>query len=217
MTTVVTVNAADNSSSVADEIVASVIKSTKVRKERVKKEKPVRTVPAHMSKIEKIAAQLPELDDVTQLIFDDANNLTTSNLNALVAHINVVIRRRGVSSCCESTEKPVVGQRVAIVSGDAKFIGKQGTVVKVQRIRCYVQLDSRDKEDYFFISDVVALAASEDELNDALDLSSDEEDEEETTESVTSDGETELADDLSTIADEEEVAQEEVTDEAIAS
>lgn len=217
MTTTVTI--VNDSSSVADEIVASVIKSTKVRKERVKKEKPVRTVPAHMSKIDKIAAQLPELDDATQLIFDDASELSTSSLNALVAHLNVVIRRRGVSSCSESTEKPVVGQRVSIVSGDAKFIGKQGTVTKVQRIRCYVQLDSRDKEDYFFISDVVALAAIEDELNDALDLTEEEETTDEETSTVTSDGESEseLTDELSTIVDEEEVTTEEVSDEAIAS
>ena len=120
---------------------------------RVKKERPVRTTPAHMSKVDKVASQLPALSGNAQNLFDNAADMSTSDICALVAHLNIAIRKRGISAASGAQLK--VGDRVNIVSSQTnpRFIGMSGVVTKVQRIRCYVQLDGRDKTDYFFLTD----------------------------------------------------------------
>lgn len=119
--------------------------------ERKKPEKP-----AHMTKVEKVAAQLPPLSSDASVLFAAANNMSTSDITSLVAHLNIVIRRRGVVAVAQGTASPAVkpGARVSVRGGQAKFIGQSGIVTRVQRIRCYVRLDGRDKDDYFFIADV---------------------------------------------------------------
>lgn len=140
-------------------------KEPKAKKEpRPKKERPVRAVPAHMSKVDKVAAQLPPLSSDAHVLFTAANNMSTADMNSLVAHLNISIRRRGVMALAQggSAAKLQLGDRVRVRSGSggaARFVGQVGTVSKLQRIRCYVRLEGRsysaDKPgDYFFIADV---------------------------------------------------------------
>lgn len=136
--------------------------NTRTRKPRA--ERPQRQAPAHMAKVDKIANQLPQLTGDASTLFIAMKNLSTADLNGILAHLSVEIRRRGVLAAVSqqaSTEQGQqgsggvqVGQRVRIKSGNPRFIGQMGTVAKVQRIRCYVRLDGRDKDDYFFIADV---------------------------------------------------------------
>jgi hypothetical protein len=128
---------------------------------KAKKEKPARSAPAHMVKVNKIAAQLPQLSVDAAVLFAAVNNMSTADMNSLVQHINVSIRRRGVTAMAQGrVGKLEPGNRVRIVSGDTRFLGQEGVVSKVQRIRCYVRIDGRNKDDYFFCSDVVSSAAT---------------------------------------------------------
>lgn len=141
---------------------------------RAKKEKPARTTPAHMSKVNKVAAQLPALSPDAQLLFTAANNMASADINSLVSHLNISIRRRGVQAIAQGSTGPSslkVGDRVTIRSGQPRFVGQSGVVSKVQRIRCYVRLDGRNKDDYFFIADISAGSMSsrpQDNLAEAI-------------------------------------------------
>lgn len=150
------------------------------RQPRQKKEKPARQTPAHMSKVEKVAAQLPQLSEEASVVYQASVNLSTADMNALVSHINVEIRRRSIrnqeTAARQGRTNFEEGSRVKIVSGNPKFVGMEGTVTKKQRIRCYVKLDGRaygtrdDGKavgDYFFISDVAALGTGQRSANGA--------------------------------------------------
>jgi RNase P/RNase MRP subunit p29 len=158
-----------------------------------KKEKKVQEpkAAAHMSKIEKIAAQLPPLSTDASTLFVAAANMPTADISNLISHLQIAVRRRGVQTAnqllMQGKSNPqrelAVGQRVRIVtSQNPKFIGLEGTVTKVRRIRCYVELDKRRGQysvhtdskgsefrgDYFFTSDVEPLAAQVGDLHDTI-------------------------------------------------
>jgi hypothetical protein len=131
-----------------------------------KKEKPVRETPAHLSKINKVAAQLPELSEDANTVVTLAKNLCTADICSAVAHLQIEIRRRGITSTAQGAargETLTVGTRVKVIScaHNSRLIGQTGTVTKVQRIRAYAKLDGKtynEKEDgrtgdYFFHSD----------------------------------------------------------------
>lgn len=159
------------------------------RKPREKKEKPVRETPAHMSKIEKVAAGLPSMSKDVQVLYAAATNMSTADIVSLIAHLDIARRKRGVQQAAtlhaQGRENPSrelkVGMRVKVVSSqNPRFVGAEGTVSKVQRIRCYVELDGREysekedgkgikfKGDYFFTSDVIPVSASAQDLGPSL-------------------------------------------------
>jgi hypothetical protein len=121
--------------------------------------------PAHMSKVEKAAEKLAELSEMAKLIFNDATtNLSAADLTTLAAHIQHFNRVKATQRAAETEVK--VGVVVEIVSGDPRYIGKTGVVVKAQRIRCYVNIPGGNNRPvpgtdaegvYFFTSDCVAL------------------------------------------------------------
>lgn len=117
-----------------------------------KEETPKRT--PHLAKVEKYLSTLPELSEASSEVFDIARNLSTADINVLIAHLNGVTRSRGVEA--SNASQPLVeGQIVRVISSaHPKYLGLQGRVSKVQRIRCYVEFDGFDKPGYFFHSDV---------------------------------------------------------------
>lgn len=140
------------------------------REPKPKKEKPQRTTPAHLAKVDKVAAQLPVLNDDANTVVTAAKNLATADICATVAHLQVEIRRRGITAVAQGAargEKLEPGTRVKVVScqHNPRLIGMTGTVSKVQRIRAYAKLDGKEyKEkddgrtgDYFFHSDLKVL------------------------------------------------------------
>jgi hypothetical protein len=60
-----------------------------------------------------------------------------------------------------ASNKVEAGNTVTIISGDARYVGKTGTVSKAQRIRCYVEIPGVSKPVYLFTSDVEVMAAAE--------------------------------------------------------
>lgn len=109
--------------------------------------------PAHMKKVNKAAANLGELSDTAQELFDSAvANLPASQVSVLAAHLTH--HNRAVATERALSQKVEAGQSVTIVGGDPRFIGLSGTVFKAQRIRCYVTVEGQAKPVYLFTSDV---------------------------------------------------------------
>lgn len=108
--------------------------------------------PAHLSKVEKAAANLPPMNEETQAVFDAASKLNRTDIEILASHLSFEARKNATLQATSANLK--VGMQVTVISGQARFIGQTGTVTKVQRIRCFVQLDESGKEIYLFTSDV---------------------------------------------------------------
>ena len=126
---------------------------------RRREEKAANARPAHMLKVEKAAERLPELPEKAKTLFDAftrEENVDLSALEALVAHLNHFVRIERTKLALQTQVS--VGQVVEITGGDARFIGRVGTVERVQRIRCYVSIDSHTKAAYLFTSDVRPLS-----------------------------------------------------------
>jgi len=120
------------------------------------------TRPAHLAKVQAAASKLGALSEDAQLLFNEATtNLSAADLTVLAAHINHFNRENSTIRALNT--KLEAGQRVTVTGGDPRFIGQVGTLTKVQRIRCYVQLDGVEKVHYAFTSDVAPAAAAESE------------------------------------------------------
>ena len=114
--------------------------------------------PAHMRKVQKAAEKLTSLGQAAELLFNEATaNLTQAELSALATHIQHFNRVKATERAL--TQKFEVGQTVNIIAGDPRFIGKSGTLAKVQRIRCYVTVEGYNKPVYLFTSDVTSVQA----------------------------------------------------------
>lgn len=115
--------------------------------------------PAHMKKVQKAAEALGTLSETAQAIFGEAtSSLSTAEVQALASHLQHHARVQATSAALEV--KLEVGQTVTIVTGDQRYIGKEGKLTKVNRLRCYVAFDGQDKPGYFFTSDVKVTAAA---------------------------------------------------------
>jgi hypothetical protein len=103
--------------------------------------------------VDKAAARLPRLDDTAQRVFNETVvNLTRDKIAALQAHLQHFNRVKATESSL--AQKLAVGDSVKIVGGETKYTGREGTVLKVQRIRCYVEVEGASKPVYLFTSDV---------------------------------------------------------------
>ena len=118
----------------------------------------------HMSKVEKAAAKLPKLSAAAQQAVDELSaNLSQDQVLAVAAHLQHVVRVRSTERAL--TQKLVVGTKVRIVGGSAKYVGSEGTVTEARRIRCYVTVEGVDKPIYLFSSDCEAIASSSSEVS----------------------------------------------------
>lgn len=104
-------------------------------------------------------AKLPELSMNAALVVAFANqkDLTETETVALIAHLKHALRTRQTVKAASGTDVKE-GDRVRLVAGEERFLGQVGTVTKVSRIRCHVQLEGREKPVYVFTSDVAVLA-----------------------------------------------------------
>lgn len=122
-------------------------------------ERNANRAPAHMKKVAKAAEKLTALGQAAELLFNEATaNLPGAELAALATHIQHFNRVKATERALN--QELEVGQEVTIVGGDPRFIGKSGTLAKVQRIRCYVTVEGINKPVYLFTSDVSLNAAA---------------------------------------------------------
>jgi flagellar biosynthesis GTPase FlhF len=113
----------------------------------------------HMSKVAKAAAKLPSLNDSAQVLFNDITaNYSRDQVNAIALHLQHFNRVKATERALGQTIE--AGMAVTIVGGDSRFVGQTGTVVKAQRIRCYVEVAGAKKPVYLFTSDVEPASAA---------------------------------------------------------
>jgi len=109
--------------------------------------------PVHMKKVEKAASRLPGLSQAAQILFTDiTTNLSAEQVSAVALHLQHFNRSKATERAVSQTL--AVGSRVRIVTGDPRYIGREGTVETVRRIRCFVTLPDTQKPVYLFTSDV---------------------------------------------------------------
>jgi hypothetical protein len=109
--------------------------------------------PAHMKKVDKAAERLAPLSQAATVILNEVtHSLPAVELQALAEHIQHFNRVKATERAL--AQSLTEGQQVTIVGGAPRFIGKVGILAKVQRIRCYVQLEGMEKPVYLFTSDV---------------------------------------------------------------
>lgn len=111
----------------------------------------------HMTKVDKAGAKLPTLTDQATEMFNDATTgLTRVQIAALTEHLRHFNR---VAATRASLDVALTeGMQITVTAGESRFYGKTGTVIRVQRIHCYVEIDG--KEAYLFSSDVEPVIAS---------------------------------------------------------
>ena len=115
--------------------------------------------PAHMKKIDRAASKLPVLNDQMQFTFNEVTtNFSAEQITALALHLQHFNRVKATERALG--QRVVQGTSVRIVAGDPRFIGLSGTVVKAQRIRCYVEVPGIKKPVYLFTSDVEVQSTS---------------------------------------------------------
>jgi hypothetical protein len=121
-------------------------------------EREANKVTPHMKKVEKAAANLPQISQMAKAVFEQVTGtMNVAEAHALSEHLRHFIRVQRTQDALGTELKE--GQIVKIVGGsDARYIGKTATVKRVQRIRCYVEVHGSDKELYLFTSDVKALS-----------------------------------------------------------
>jgi hypothetical protein len=111
----------------------------------------------HLRKVMKASERLGTLAQAATLLFNEATaNLSAAELATLAAHIQHFNRTKATERAL--TQKLEVGQRVTITGGDPRYIGREATVAKAQRIRCYVSVEGVSKPIYLFSSDVSPVA-----------------------------------------------------------
>lgn len=123
------------------------------RTKRAEKETTKEKKTAHMSKVERAEAKLPVLDTMAQQEYNDIIvNFPREQIAGLALWLQHYNRVKATERSLDA--KLNVGDQVDIIGGDPKHVGKTGTLVKVQRIRCYVEVPGVNKPVYLFTSDV---------------------------------------------------------------
>jgi hypothetical protein len=112
------------------------------------------------SRLEKAANRLPSLPDSTTDKLDElCSNADAFQLNALMEHIRFRISALGVKTSKDVKPEFEPGDTVMVASGPSRYVGREGVVSQVRRIRCIVRFPDKPKKDvYLYLSDVAAVA-----------------------------------------------------------
>ena len=118
------------------------------------------TPPKNSKKLENARAKLPTLSpNATGKFGELTKDLDITELDSLAAHLAFYARSKRTLAANDATV--ALGQVVRVVSGQADLVGKVGTVAKLNRIRCYVEIE--EKQHYLFTSDVVPVKTEQTE------------------------------------------------------
>jgi len=120
---------------------------------------------AHMSKVQKAAERLPALENDAAIIVNEiTTNFSAVQITAIALHLQHFNRVYATEHALNV--KLEVGQAVTIVGGDPRFIGRVGTISRVQRIRAFVNVEELGREVYIFTSDCKVIVPEEVEPSD---------------------------------------------------
>ena len=101
--------------------------------------------------------ELPEFSAQAAEAFEFYSALDSADRTAFIAHALDLNRRDSSAASKEAGKTLEIGQRVRIVSGSAKHIGKTGTIVEARRTRVFVEVDGVEKVLYLYAVDVTLL------------------------------------------------------------
>lgn len=122
---------------------------------KLKEKETVVKGPVYMKKIDRAGSKLPSLTTAAQTLFNEVViNFSREQLTAIALHLQHFNRVKATERALD--QKVVQGMDVRIVGGDPKFVGMTGSVIRSQRIRCYVAIPGVKREVYLFTSDVEA-------------------------------------------------------------
>ena len=114
--------------------------------------------PRGTAKIERLRDRLAPLSAELSPAYDDlVARFGTRDLDALAQHLLVRVRAAAMSASQDRRGGVEVGARVRITGGEPRFVGREGTVTKVQRIRCFVEIEGVKSPVYTFLADVEAV------------------------------------------------------------
>lgn len=108
----------------------------------------------HLAKIKRAEELLPTLSEDLAVQFNEFVSLNKiPDVLAFAAHLTHFVRLQQTLKA--STDDIVITEnsKVRIIAGDPKYIGQEGIVASMKRIRCYVEL-ADGKQVYCFTSDV---------------------------------------------------------------
>jgi len=112
---------------------------------------------AHMKKVEKAAAKLPNLQEAAEALFNEITaNLSRVQIASLALHLQHFNRVKATEMAAGRSYKQ--GQAVRITGGDPKFLGLQGTIESARPLRCFVNVPGVRKPVYLFTSDIEPVA-----------------------------------------------------------
>jgi len=118
----------------------------------------------HLAKVQKAAENLPELSDAAEEVLSSLEGLSAANISCILAHADHHLRESQTKASIGVVLE--VGQLVKITSGPAQYLGQTGTVSKVQRIRCLVDVPGFNKPAYLFLADVEVVEADGESLEE---------------------------------------------------
>lgn len=135
--------------------------------------KPVRAASAHMAKVQKYELSLPAPSDEVKEMLEATTALSVGDLNVLASWVALEARKRATAN--STGRKLSVGDQVRITSGNqTRYIGKEGTVSRTNRIRCFVTVPGFDREVYLFAGDVTVIEKATQQINISSDDTSSE-------------------------------------------
>lgn len=110
-------------------------------------------IPAHLKKVERAMAKLPQLNEKMQALVDNVvSSFSLHQLDALTMHMQLHSRAEKTRLANEGGALPI-GASVTIFGGDPRYIGKVGTVVTSQKLRATVAVDGAKKPVYIYTSE----------------------------------------------------------------
>lgn len=112
-------------------------------------------VPPHLTKVQKVLAELPALEGAVQEAFVNVTAaLNSAEMQLLAAHLEQTVN----AQCIERSNAVTglaVGDTVTVTGGrDPRLHGATGKITELRRIRCFVTLPGKDKPVYLFTSEV---------------------------------------------------------------
>lgn len=118
-----------------------------------------KTIP-HATKIAKALAALPELGSSEQTVLDALLALGAEGVAKVTAHAETLLRQAAVTSAALGKAPELnIGDYVRVVGGtDPRFLGREGTVSEVKKVRCKVDLGNGKAPLYLFRAEVQVIS-----------------------------------------------------------
>lgn len=114
----------------------------------------------HLNKLVKVKNKLPVLPPEVLATVNTLVNFDTNVIDNVIEHLKYSIKEKSFTNLLSTKDKINlnVGERVKIISGNPKYIGKIATLDEVRKIRCFVKLPEAKGRVYLLISDVEKLS-----------------------------------------------------------